>query len=348
MAEKAVRLSTTQVGWRETPAEADPFRPEFSLEAARQHCRAAVDVHAALVTQAGELGADLTVTGESIDGTATALTYLDDPSIFRTLVTDTGPYVHEVMSGIARRYRMHIVACFYEAEGDVIYNSAVLFGRDGDVIGRYHKVNLPIYETWMVRNGNGFPVFETDIAPLGMLICYDQMWPETAACLAVNGARIICHPSAASLADYQMRTRAMDEQVFYLSSTGFGSRIVAPNATILADAGEGDGVVTAEADLTAATLAPEDYWEYIYSGIRDHRERHLKLRQTGAYRVLSDPSPPALGALPPGGLNNTPETIRKAYELHKAELERLHRGEKHRYHWGWSAAPAPPALSDKA
>jgi predicted amidohydrolase len=337
MAKQAVRLSTTQVGWRETPPEANPFRPEFSLDAARRHCRAAVDLHARLVAKAGEMGADITVTGEGIEGAYYPLIYLDDPSIFRALIADTCPYVHQVMSEIARRHRMHIVACFYEPEGDAIYNSAVLFGRDGGVIGRYHKVNLPIYETWMVRNGDSFPVFETDLAPIGLLICYDEVWPEAAACLAMNGARLICHPSAASVPDYRMKTRAMDEQVFYISSTGIGSRIVAPNATVLADAGGKDEVVvTAEAALATATLAPEDYWEYIYTGIRDHRERHLKLRQAGAYRVLANPNPPALAALPPGGLNNTSETIRKAYELQKAEFERLSRGERQRYHWRWS------------
>jgi len=213
----------------------------------------------------------------------------------------------------------------------------VLWGRDGGVIGRYHKVNLPIYETWQVQRGDGFPVFDTDIAPVGMLICYDEMWPEAMAALAVNGARIVCHPSAASPPDWKCKTRAMDAQAFYVTSTGVGSRITAPDAVILADAEQqACAVVTADVDMAGATLAPEGYWESIYSGVQCHRERHLRLRQSAAYRVLSEASPPAVRELAREGLNDTPERIRSAYELQKAEYERLRGGEPARYHWRWS------------
>lgn len=337
MAGKSVRLATTQRAWRETPPEGMPYSDVFSMEAALAHSRAQVDAHAALLARAGEQGADIAVTGEDIASTSYALTYLDDPSIFTRLTSELYGYLLETLGAIAGQHKMHIVACFYEPEGEMVYNSAVLFGREGQVRGRYHKVNLPLYETWRVRNGDSFPVFETDIGVVGMLICYDEMWPEPSACLAMNGAQIICHPSAASLPDWKMKTRAMDEQVFYISSTGFGSRIVAPNAKVLADAGDqNEGVVTAEADLATATLSPENYWEYIYTGIRDHRERHLKLRQAAAYRMLSDASPPALRALPPGGVANTPEAIREVYEKQKADYRRGLRGEKQLYQWKWS------------
>jgi predicted amidohydrolase len=337
MAGRTARLATTQRGWHGSPPEVNPYGDVFSLDAARAHGKAQIDAHAALVAQTGELGADLSVTGEAIEGLHYVLTYLDDPSIFSTLTRELAPYCHQVMGEVARRYKMHVVACFYEAEGDVFYNSAVLFGRDGAVLGRYHKVNLPIYETWRVKNGDSFPVFETDLGPLGMLICYDQMWPEAAACLALGGAKIICHPSAASLTDWQMKTRAMDSQVFYISSTGSGSRVVAPNAAILADCGpQGDNVACGEAKLDTATLSPANYWEYVYTGVRDHRERHLKLRQAEAYRILSDPNPPALTAYPEDNLANTPERIRAVYEQQKEEYQRGLRGEGSRYSWKWS------------
>lgn len=337
MSGKRVVLSTTQRGWRETPPEAMPYSDVFSMEAALSHSRAQVDAHAALLAKAGEQGADISVTGEDIASTSYAMTYLDDPGIFTRLTRELNGYLLETLGAIAGQHKMHIVACFYEPEGEVIHNSAVLFGRDGRVMGRYHKVNLPLYEAWRVRNGDSFPVFETDIGVIGMLICYDEMWPEPSACLAMNGAQIICHPSAASLPDWKMKTRAMDEQVFYITATGVGSRIVAPNAKVLADAGEqADTVVTAEVDLATSTLSPENYWEYIYTGIRDHRERHLKLRQASAYRVLSEASPPALRAFPAGGLANTAAAIREVYEKQKADYRRGLRGEKQLYEWKWS------------
>jgi predicted amidohydrolase len=334
---KTVRFATTQRAWHETPEDAHPYSESFALEAARRHSTRQVEAHVALLTKAGERGADIVVTGEDITSTGYALTYMDDPSIFMTLTVELSAYCHQAIAKVAKRYRMYIVACFYEHEQEAIYNSAVLFGRDGVVVGRYHKVNLPLYETWLVQNGDGFPVFDTDIGPVGMLICYDEVWPEATAALAMNGAHLVCHPSAASIPAYKMQTRAMDEQVFYVSSTGQGSRIVAPNAKILADAEEQDEVVvTADAVLDTATLAPEHYWEYVYTGIRDHRERHLKLRQAAAYHVLSNPNPPALKAYPSGGLANTPEAIREVFEKQKADYQRGLRGEKQRYHWKWS------------
>lgn len=338
MAAKMTRLATTQWAYRETPPEANPYSDVFSFDAARAHVIRQVDGNAALLDKAGEAGADLAVAGEDIASLTYAMTYLDDPSVFRRLTEVSAAHAYVTLSQVARRHRLHVVASFYEAEGDHIWNSSVLFGREGEVIGRYHKVHLPRYEAWQVTPGDSFPAFETDIGVVGMIICYDDMWPESTIACALNGARIICHSSAASPAEYRVRARAMDAQIFYITATHSGSRICAPNATILADAGDsGDAVVTADVDIASASLAPENYWEYLYSGIRDHRERHLKLRRPNAYRVLSHPDPPALRAYPPGGLPDTPEAIRAVYEKQKAEYRRGLRGEKPRYQWQWSA-----------
>ena len=334
---KMVRLATTQYSYREVPPEAMPYGDVFSVDAARQYAKAQVDGNAALLAAAGEARADLAVAGEDITSLSYAMTYLDNPSLFRRLTEETAAYAHQVLAQVARDHHMHVAASFYEAEGERIYNSSVLFGRDGEVIGRYHKVHLPVYETWLVSPGDNFPAFETDIGVVGMIICYDDMWPESTIACALNGARIICHSSAASPAEYRVRTRAMDAQVFYITSTHFGSRIAAPNSAVLADAGEGDKVVTADVDVENASLAPENYWEYLYSGIRDHRERHLKLRRPEVYGVLLSGSPPALGAYPEGGVANTPEAIRVVYEKQKAEYRRGLRGEPAHYQWKWSA-----------
>ena len=334
---RTVRLATTQRAWRDTPLEAMPYSDAFSLDAAKRHSREQVDEHAKLLSRAGEAGADLAVTGEDIASLSYALTYLDGPSIFRALVDETAAYAHQALGEIARQHRMHLVANFYESEDDRMFNTSVLFGRDGKVIGRYHKVHLPVYETWQVTAGDSFPAFDTNMGMVGMIVCYDDMWPESTSCCALNGARIICHSSAASPADYRVRARAMDAQVFYITSTKFGSRIAAPNSRILADAGQDDGaVVSADVDLARATLGPENYWEYLYSGVRDHRERHLKLRRTDAYGVILDPSPPALQAYPAGGLATTPEAIRAVYERQKGIYQGSLRGEKPCYQWKWS------------
>jgi predicted amidohydrolase len=334
---ETVRLATTQWAYRETPPEAMPYSDVFSLEAARGWSREMIDGNAGLLAKAGAAGADLVVCGEDIAHLSYAMTYLDDTSIFRTLAAETAAYAHQVLSEVARKNRMHVVACFFEPEGEETFNSAVLFGREGQVMGRYHKVHLPVYESWQVTAGDSFSAFETDIGVVGMLICYDDMWPESTAATALKGARIICHPSAASPQEYRVRTRAMDAQVFYITSTHSWSRIVSPNATVLADAGEGrDVVVTAEANVETASLAPENYWEYLYSGIRDHRERHLRLRRPEAYSVLVEKDPPALEAYPRRRVANDPAAVREIYEKQKEDYRRGLRGEKQYYVWKWS------------
>lgn len=332
-------LATTQRGYCDTPEEANPYSDAFSLDAARDWSRTQITEALALASQAGKAGADLVVTGEDIASLGYALTYLDDPSVFRTLAAETAAFAIEAAGEVAARHGMHIVACFFEPDGDQIHNTAALFGRDGSVTGRYHKVHLPVYESWLVTPGDSFRAFETDIGIVSMLICYDDMWCESSACCALNGARIICHPSAYSPPEYRVRTRSMDAQVFYITSTRSKSRICAPDATILGDCGEGrDAVVTAEVDIEAASLAPVNFWEYLYSGIRDHRERHLKLRRADAYRVLTVGRPPALNSYPPGGLRNTPEAIREVYEKQVEDYRRGLRGEKQIYTWDWSEA----------
>ena len=88
MAGRTARLGTTQRGWHGSPLEANPYSDAFSLDAARAHGKAQIDAHAALVAKTGDLGADLSVTGEAIEGLHYVLTYLDDPSIFATELVD--------------------------------------------------------------------------------------------------------------------------------------------------------------------------------------------------------------------------------------------------------------------
>jgi predicted amidohydrolase len=337
MPKDTVMLATTQWSYRETPPEAMPYSDVFSLEAARAWSKDNVDGNAALLLRAGEAGADLAVAGEDIASTSYALTYLDDTSIFRTLTAEMSQYARETLGAVARERGMYLVASFFEPEGEAIFNTAALFGRSGEIVGRYHKVHLPVYESWQVTPGNSFGAFETDIGVIGMLICYDDMWPESSAACALNGARIICHPSAYSPPEYRVRCRAMDTQVFYITSTHAGSRIAAPDSTILADAGDArDTFVIAQADIAGASLAPVNYWEYLYSGIRDHRERHLKLRRPDAYHPIVNPTPPALRAYGPEGPATSPEMIREVYEKQKEDYRRGLRGEKQLYTWKWS------------
>jgi len=79
-----------------------------------------------------------------------------------------------------------------DEEGN-IYNAATLWDRNGKFLGKYRKVQPWIPEPAVP--GNEFPVFDTDIGKIGMMICYDGDFPEVARILALNGAELILRPS---------------------------------------------------------------------------------------------------------------------------------------------------------
>lgn len=333
-----VRLGSIQVAdlWKIMPAEANPYSGKFSVAALEKACLARLDAVAGQLDLAGTLKCDLVTTTEDILGLGRLATYLDDASLFRRFTSKYAPIAAERVAVLAKRYRMHVVACYYELSGKDVFNVGVLFDRKGGIIGKYRKVHLPVYETWQVKAGSEFFSFDTDIGSVGIVICYDIMWPESVTACMLKGAEIICHPTASSPKEFRVMARALDNQVHYITSTYSNSMIVSPKAEVLANAlKQTRAVVYADIDVKGAILAREHYFEYLYSGIRDHKERHFKLRHPEAYAVLCNPKPPLASKYSAGGLADKAEDIRRVYAVHKAEMQKAARGEQGQYDWGW-------------
>jgi predicted amidohydrolase len=332
----SVRISTIQS--RRNPLTqglcANPFGDGFAQADLMTAINRNLDWFEGLFAQAAADKCQLTVVTEDFTRIGQTAGFLDDPDLFHEAVLRQTPLVAERVGAAARRHKMHIVACYYAQEGELIYNVADLFGPSGDRVGRYRKVHLPQYEKWQVAEGSEFPAFETELGWVGMLICYDQMWPEAAACCALNGAQLICQPSAASLKEHQMLTRAGDSQVHMLSSTYSNSMITSPRGQVLANAADQEtAVAAADVDLQEGTVPDPMYLEYLYSGIRDHKERHLKFRRPETYRVLTDPRPPLADQYPDGNVADSPAAIAEVYARHKAMQQQIARGENIDYHW---------------
>jgi predicted amidohydrolase len=138
---------------------------------------------------------------------------------------------------------------------DIIYNSAVLVGPDG-YVGTFRKVHNPLTERLYCNPGYEYPVFETGLGKIGMLICYDKSFPEPARILALKGAELILAPTAwpcsyeptddepvIKLNTLFETVRAAENQVFYVASNHVGryegenccgnSRIVNPQGVSL-------------------------------------------------------------------------------------------------------------------
>lgn len=98
---------------------------------------------------------------------------------------------------------LHVVMpiCVFEKDGNTFYNSVVMIDADGSELGVYRKTHIPddhyYQEKFYFTPGNtGFKVFETQYGNVGVGICWDQWFPETARCLALKGADIILYPTA--------------------------------------------------------------------------------------------------------------------------------------------------------
>src|SRR5690554_1712706 len=88
-----------------------------------------------------------------------------------------------------------VVTGFNERSGDSLYNSAVLLGTSGQK-GLYRKLHLFLDEQDFFTPGNlGLPVFDTPWGKLGMLVCFDWMFPEVWRLLALEGVQLMAHPS---------------------------------------------------------------------------------------------------------------------------------------------------------
>ncbi|MGQ1889017.1 5-formyltetrahydrofolate cyclo-ligase [Thermophagus sp. OGC60D27] len=111
-----------------------------------------------------------------------------------------------------------------EREGDKIFNSAVLIGPNG-ITGHYRKLHLFNREKEFFEPGNtGLPVFNTPIGKIGILICFDWMFPESWRLLALKGATLICHPSNLVLPYCQtaLPGYALTNQIFVASANRVG------------------------------------------------------------------------------------------------------------------------------
>ena len=166
-------------------------------------------------------------------------------------------YATDRFSRIARAYHMYVVAPMIEQRETVRSPVAVLLDRKGEIIGKYCKVHLTTSEKRVYSPGNRYPVFETDFGKIGIMICYDNFFPETARILTLHGAEVLFFATAGDgrgpLAfDTILCARAIDNCIPIVASVYQNqgrSCIVNAEGYFIADSCEIPGVVTAEIDL---------------------------------------------------------------------------------------------------
>ncbi|HEX9934949.1 MAG TPA: nitrilase-related carbon-nitrogen hydrolase, partial [bacterium] len=120
---------------------------------------------------------------------------------------------------------LHVVAGMVELSDGALYNSAVLVGPDG-WIGTYRKIHLFWREkNWYSPGNLPYGVWDIGKAKVGLMVCFDWIYPEAARSLALQGAEILCHPANLVLPHCPdaMITRSLENRVFSITANRTGS-----------------------------------------------------------------------------------------------------------------------------
>ena len=144
-------------------------------------------------------GAELVVLQEIHNGLYFCQT--EDVSVFDQAETIPGPST-EAFSAIAKECNVVLVTSLFERRAAGIYhNTAVVFESNGSMVGKYRKMHIPddpaYYEKFYFTPGDiGFEPLQTSVGKLGVLVCWDQWYPEAARLMALAGAEVLIYPTA--------------------------------------------------------------------------------------------------------------------------------------------------------
>ncbi len=125
----------------------------------------------------------------------------EETKMFDLAETIPGPST-ETFSAIAKECNVVLVTSLFERRAPGIYhNTAVVFEVDGSMVGKYRKMHIPddpaYYEKFYFTPGDlGFEPLQTSVGKLGVLVCWDQWYPEAARLMALAGAEVLIYPTA--------------------------------------------------------------------------------------------------------------------------------------------------------
>ncbi len=130
-----------------------------------------------------------------------------DDEHFKLAESEDGLTISKMRSAAKQNKVTLICPIFEKGESGDYYNSAFIIGSDGELIGKYQKAHIPSIPYWEEKHyfstgATGFTVFEAQGVTFGVMICWDNFFPEAARILALKGAQIVFCPTAAAFASH--------------------------------------------------------------------------------------------------------------------------------------------------
>jgi N-carbamoylputrescine amidase len=229
----------------------------------------------------------------------------EDHDFFRLAEPVPGPTT-ERLGAVARELHVVIVASLFEKRAEGLYhNTAAVIDADGRYLGKYRKMHIPddpqFYEKFYFTPGDlGFRVWDTAVGKLGVLVCWDQWYPEAARLTAMQGAEMLIYPTAigwlppekdeygerqAAAWETMQRSHAIANACYVVAVNRVGHEVLPgsaadapgiefwggsfvadPHGQILVKAGHDEQVVVADCDLAQVDVV-RTHWPFL----RDRR-----------------------------------------------------------------------------
>lgn len=202
-------------------------------------------------------------------------------------------------AALAKQYHAYLVPWDYEpGENGAVYNSAYILDREGKEVGRYRKVHLTASEQSRgLRSGEDFPVFDLDFGRVGIMICFDNYFPESARILGNRGAELVLYPLYGDTLcpqwELRLRARAVDNTMYLAScqidrlATAAFTGLVSPTGDVLARLEKYPSHLVVEADLGRTVYTNTMNRRGQRENIREYLK---KCRQPEAYRGILEPA----------------------------------------------------------
>ena len=183
----------------------------------------------------------------------------------------------ERLSKLAKAHGVVLVSSLFERRAAGLYhNTAVVFEADGSIAGKYRKMHIPddpgFYEKFYFTPGDlGFEPIDTSVGRLGVLVCWDQWYPEGARLMALAGAELLLYPTAIGWdPDDAQDEKSRQRDAWILSHRGHavanGLPVLGPQGEFLAEAGGEPQILMAEVDLQRS-----EHVRRIWPFLRDRR-----------------------------------------------------------------------------